>query len=40
MKCPKCQSEISIDIRNAIDEYGEEFICPICKYTFRYAPNG
>ena len=40
IKCPKCYKEIEINISNAIDELGEVFKCPNCKYNFRYAPNG
>lgn len=32
--CPKCKNEISIDLTNAIDELGEIYICPKCKWNF------
>jgi len=38
--CPKCNSEVQIDIAKAMDEHGEVFKCLNCNYTFRYAPNG
>lgn len=40
VKCPKCKTEIKINISNAVDEHAEVFICPKCKFKFRYAPNG
>lgn len=40
IKCPKCSEEVDITISKAVDEFGEEFMCPKCKYQFRYAPNG
>ena len=40
IKCPKCNSNVEINISKAIDEHGEVFECPKCKYKFRYAPNG
>ena len=40
VKCPKCKSDVEIDIVNAVDESAEVFRCPKCKYKFRYAPNG
>lgn len=39
-KCPKCGNVTEINISHAIDEHGEVYICPNCKYQFRYAPNG
>ena len=30
--CPKCGSEITIDISKAIDENGEIFLCKNCKW--------
>ena len=38
--CPKCSHSVDIDIKKAVDEHGEVFICPNCKFKFRYAPNG
>lgn len=38
--CPTCKKEVVIDISKAVDEFGEEFICPYCSKHFRYAPNG
>ena len=40
IKCPKCNSDIEINIANAIDEEGEVFLCKNCLNKFRYAPNG
>ena len=40
VKCPKCKTDVEIDISKAVDEYSEVFLCPNCKYKFRYAPNG
>jgi len=40
IKCPKCDATIEINISKAVDEHGEVFKCPKCKYKFRYAPNG
>ena len=40
INCPKCKKEISIDISKSISDDGEVFVCPECKYKFRYAPNG
>jgi predicted RNA-binding Zn-ribbon protein involved in translation (DUF1610 family) len=37
IKCPKCEAEVEINISKAIDEHGEVFKCPKCKYEFRYA---
>ena len=39
INCPNCRKEITINIAKAVDEFGEEFICPNCKYRFRYAAN-
>lgn len=38
--CPKCKAPVDTTISNAIDEYGEVYRCSMCRYTFRYAPNG
>lgn len=40
IKCPNCKEEITIDIAKSISDDGEVFVCPECKYKFRYAPNG
>jgi len=40
IKCPKCLEEIEVNIAKAIDEHGEVFICPKCRFEFRYSPNG
>ncbi len=37
IKCPKCGSELQINIAKAIDEHGEVFKCPNCKYLLRYT---
>lgn len=37
VKCPKCNSDVKIDIAKSVDENGEEFMCPKCKYIMRYA---
>lgn len=37
--CPNCSHNVEINIAKAVDEFGEEFICPNCKYRFRYASN-
>lgn len=37
--CPKCGEPQWIDISNAIDEDGETFLCPHCKWKFRYVSN-
>ena len=31
---------MEVNIAKALDEHGEMFKCPRCKYFFRYAPNG
>ena len=36
IKCVSCGKEIIINIANAIDEDGEQFICPHCGKTFMY----
>ena len=38
--CPNCKKPVQISISKALDEEGEVFMCPVCKKTFRYAPNG
>jgi len=40
VKCPKCDSDVEINISRAVDEDGEVFKCPKCSCKFRYAPNG
>lgn len=35
--CPFCKTPVEVDIRNAIDEEGEVFLCPNCRKKFRYA---
>ena len=40
VKCPKCKSNVSIDISKAADENAEVFVCEECGCKFRYAPNG
>jgi predicted RNA-binding Zn-ribbon protein involved in translation (DUF1610 family) len=40
IKCPKCNSNIEINVSKAVDEFGEVFLCKNCGYGFRYAPNG
>lgn len=37
IKCPKCGKEVEINIAKAVDELGEVFKCPHCKYEFRYV---
>ena len=37
IKCPRCNSDIKIDIAKAIDEHGEVFRCPNCEYLTRYT---
>ena len=37
IKCPKCHKDVEIDIAKAIDENGEVFMCPHCKFSFRYT---
>ena len=37
IKCPKCDENVVIDIAQSISEDGEVFMCPSCKYTFRYV---
>ncbi len=40
VKCPKCRTDVEINISEAVDEYAEVFKCPNCDYHFRFAPNG
>lgn len=35
--CPKCRDIFTINIANAIDEFGEVFMCSHCHFKFRYA---
>lgn len=37
VKCPKCGRDCNIDIAKAIDENGEIFQCPYCKFRFVYT---
>ena len=37
--CPNCGEKVVINIKKATDENGEEFMCPKCRYTFRYVSN-
>lgn len=37
IKCPKCETDVEINISKAVDELGEVFKCSKCKYEFRYA---
>lgn len=37
INCPNCRKEVTIDIAKAVDELGEEFLCPNCRKVFRYA---
>ena len=37
IKCPRCNSDIKIDIAKAIDEHGEVFRCTHCGWQFRYT---
>lgn len=37
VKCPKCGHDVEINIANATDENGEEFMCKNCGFNFRYA---
>ena len=40
VKCPKCRTDVEINISKAVDEHAEVFECPNCGYHFRFAPNG
>jgi len=37
VKCPKCKEDVPLDLRDAIDENGEVYCCPHCKWKFRYT---
>lgn len=37
IKCPKCKKEVEIDIAHSVSEDGEVFMCPYCKWKFRYV---
>ena len=37
VSCPKCGRDVEINIANATDENGEEFMCMGCGFKFRYA---
>lgn len=37
VKCPKCNELVEIDISKSISDDGEVFMCPHCKYVFRYV---
>ena len=37
VKCGKCGNDVEINIAKAVDEHGEEFICPTCGFIFRYT---
>lgn len=37
IKCPKCHSDIEINIANAVDENGEVFRCSNCGWYSRYT---
>lgn len=37
IKCPKCNKEFEINIAKSIDEDGEVFMCPNCKYKIRFT---
>lgn len=39
INCPKCFTPVEINIANATDEDGEEFLCPNCKFIFRYVDH-
>ena len=39
IKCPNCNSEIEMNISNAIDSEGEVFICPKCRQILRYVES-
>lgn len=36
IKCPKCNKEFEINISKSIDENGEVYQCPYCKFKIRY----
>jgi len=35
--CPKCGNSFSVTISDAIDEHGEVYMCPNCKWKLRYV---
>lgn len=37
VNCPKCNHPNRINIAEAVDEHGEEYICSNCGKQFRYA---
>lgn len=37
VRCPKCGREVKIDISHAVDTEAEVFMCPECKYRFRFT---
>ena len=37
IKCPKCGKDVTINIGNSVTEDGEAYMCPHCKYVFRYT---
>ena len=37
IKCPKCNTEVEINISKAVDENGEVFMCPNCGFKLRYT---
>jgi predicted RNA-binding Zn-ribbon protein involved in translation (DUF1610 family) len=37
VRCPKCNTDVVIDISKAIDENGEVFKCHNCGWDFRYT---
>lgn len=37
VNCPRCNYPVEINIAKAVDELGEEFLCPRCKFIFRYV---
>lgn len=39
IKCPKCGKKVEVDIKNAVDEDAETFMCPHCHFVFRYVEH-
>ena len=37
IKCPKCQTDVTIDIAKCVDEEGEVHRCPKCGMLFRFV---
>ncbi len=37
VRCIRCGYDVEINIAKAIDEHGEEFVCPNCGFVFRYT---